>query len=163
MKNKIFIFVGIVLIAVGIICYFAIESGTVRINGNTIRDTGTINMVRYLVGGGIAGLGAIFMLAGLIGLFRGSQQLKRNQFILKNGIEAVGTVTFADKNYYITVNNRPVYSIVEYTYQDKSGITHTRKINNFNSEIMIRKQITVGSKITVKYSPQNPEESVMVL
>ncbi|MFH0866644.1 MAG: hypothetical protein V1904_10635 [Bacteroidota bacterium] len=161
MKNIILLAVGVILIATGIICYFAIETATVQINGNLMHDAASKNLARYIFGGGVGGLGAIFTLGGLIGMARRKQQAKRNQYILQNGVDAVGTVTFADKNYYLTVNNRPIYSILEYTYQDKAGNQHTRRINNFNSEIMIRMQIQVGAKIAIKYSAQNPGESVI--
>lgn len=57
----------------------------------------------------------------------------------------------------------PIYSIIEYTYVDPTGANHTRKITNFSTQIAIRKQIQVGSKIAIKYLAENPDESVIVL
>lgn len=160
MKGKIFIFVGIILIVTGVIVS---QSNTrVRINKQIANAEESKNARNY-IGGGVGGLGLIFAIVGLIGVVRGSKQNKRNQYIVQNGIDAQGTVTFVDKNYTMLVNNNPIYSIVEYTYQDKTGNQHTRRINNFNSEIVIRKQIKVGSNIPVKYSAENPGESVIIL
>ena len=160
MKGIIFLFVGIILIVTGIIIS---QSNTrVRIN-HQLANAEDSNTARYAIGGGLAGLGLLFSIGGLIGVVRGSKQNKRKQYIVQNGIDAQGTVTFVDKNWSVRINGNPIYSIVEYTYIDKTGYQHTNRINNLNSEIVIRKQIQVGSNIPIKYAAENPWESVILL
>jgi hypothetical protein len=99
----------------------------------------------------------------VIGMIRGSKQMKVNQYIMQNGIPAEGTVTFVDKNWTLLVNKNPIYSIIEYTYTDSNGAQYSRKVTNANSNLVTRMGIQVGSKIPIKYSPQNPAESVIVV
>ena len=160
MRSIIFIFTGIILIAAGLIV--SQSNMNVIINYQHV-DSETANNIKHITGLGLGALGALFTLAGLIGFIRNSRQRMRNQHILYHGIETQGTVTFADKNYSILINNTPVYSIVEYTYQDKYGQKHTRRITDINSDIVIRMRIQVGSSIPIKYSAENPAESVIVL
>jgi hypothetical protein len=115
------------------------------------------------VGGGLACLGLFFAFSGIVGTIKQSKRNKLNQQIIQYGVAAQGTVTYVDKNYKFLVNNTPIYSIVEYTYLDSNGITHTRRVSNVNSELVIRQKIQVGSIINIKYSAQNPDESVVVL
>jgi hypothetical protein len=61
------------------------------------------------------------------------------------------------------VNQTPIYSIVEYTYEDKYGKRHTRRIDRVDSKMVVRKQIQVGTRIPVKYAKEDPSKSVMVL
>jgi hypothetical protein len=160
MKGKIFIFVGIILIGTGVIVS---QSNTgVRINNRMANEEVSKN-VRNYIGGGVGGLGLFFVIVGLVGMVRGSKQTKRNQYIMQTGIDAQGTVTFVDKNWSVLVNKNPIYSIVEYTYLDRNGNKYTRRINNLSSEIVIRKQIQVGSNVPIKYSAENPGESVIIL
>lgn len=160
MKGYVFIFVGIILIIVGVIV--TQMSATVVIN-NRIADPETGNNAKLIVGAGLGLLGLFFAVVGVIQAIKGSKQKKRNQYILYNGVETQGLVTFVDKNYSVLVNKTPIYSIVEYTYEDKNGYQHKRRINNLSSELVIRSQIQVGSTVTVKYLAENPPESVMVL
>jgi hypothetical protein len=160
MKGIVFLFVGIILIGVGIIIFQS--DIKVRINHQHANAEDSKTAITY-VAWGLGGLGFLFAVGGLIGFARGKKQNKQNLYILQNGIAAEGTVTFVDKNWAVLVNKNPIYSIVEYTYLDKTGNQHTRKINNISSEIVIRKQILVGSKIPIKYASENPGESVMVL
>ncbi|MES2837764.1 MAG: DUF3592 domain-containing protein [Bacteroidota bacterium] len=160
MRGIVFLFVGIVLIAVGIIV--SQSNMKVKINRQRANAEDSKTAISY-VAWGLEGLGGIFALIGVMGVIRGKKQNKRNHYILQNGISAEGTVTFVDKNYAVLVNKKPIYSIVEYTYVDSTGSQHTRKVSNISSDIVIRKQILVGSKIQIKYASENPSESVMVL
>lgn len=163
MGSKIFLFVGFVLLAVTALLYFTLDGATIKVNGRVTNDPHTVATLKYYLCCGLGLLGGLFAAFGVKGMMQASQQAKRNQYIMQYGIEVPGTVTFVDKNYTLLVNNRPIYSIVEYTYKDKAGNDHVRRINNMNSEIVIRKQIVVGAAIQVKYAPENPAESVMVL
>ena len=82
---------------------------------------------------------------------------------MQNGIDAVGTVTFVDKNYLITINNAPIYSIVEYTFKDKLGKDYMRRVDTVPSDWVIRNKIEVDGKLKVKYLKENPVQNIMVL
>ena len=86
-----------------------------------------------------------------------------NNVILQTGIDAQATVTFVDKNYSFLVNNKPIYSIVEYEYVDKNGVKHTRRIDNLNSDLVIRKKIEVGNTIKIRYSQTDYSQSIMLI
>jgi hypothetical protein len=160
MKDIIFLFVGIILIVTGVIVS---QSNTRIVINKQEANAETSNTVRNYIGIGIGGLGLFFAIAGFVGMASSSRQKKKSQQILQNGIAAKGTITFVDKNYSLLVNKKPIYSIIEYTYTDNSGIDHTRRINNFNSDIAIRNNFQVGSVIPIKYSVENPAESVMII
>jgi hypothetical protein len=156
MINKIIAFTGIVLIAVGFIVFFA----DIRITGNSGLG---VEAAKFIILGILGGIGSLLIIAGFIGMLRGSMNKQKQNHILTDGIDAEGTVNFVDKNFSILVNHTPIYSIVEYSYTDHSGNPHTRRVTNVNSELVIRKQVVVGSKIRIKYSAENPAESVMFL
>jgi hypothetical protein len=160
MKGIVFLFVGTILIGVAVILFQS--DVKVRINRQRANAEDSKAAISY-VAWGLGGLGFLFAAGGLIGIVSGRKQNKRNLYILQNGIAVEGTVTFVDKNWAVLVNKNPIYSIVEYTYPDKTGNQHTRKVSNISSEMVIRKQIQVGSRIPIKYAPENPAESVMVL
>ena len=82
---------------------------------------------------------------------------------MQTGIAAEGTVTFADKNYSLLMNKKPVYSIVEYTYVDQSGKQHTRRVETIPSDYVIRNKIEVGGKVAVKYAVEDPGQSTILL
>lgn len=160
--HKIFFFIGIILLAVGITVYFALGTVTTYNGGKTMSPE--LKMTLQLsIGGFLSALGIIFLVVAFRSKARAAKQQAENLHILQTGIAAEGTVTFVDKNYAVRVNKVPVFSIVEYTYKDRSGNVHTRRINNFSSEMVIRKQIQVGGKIPVKYSNEDAGKSVIVL
>jgi len=165
MKSVILLIVGIIMVAVGILVYSVVGKAfsDAAIEGAPVDLSGYEDMFRYGVGGVVGGIGAIFVLCGLIGLARGSKQAKQDRYIMQTGTDAEGTVTFADKNYSLLVNNRPIYSIVEYTYQDSSGNEYRNRIENLNSDLVIRNQIQVGAKIAIKYAVENPGKSTIVM
>jgi hypothetical protein len=160
MKTIIFLFVGIIFIIVGVIIYNSDTNVYINHQRASEKDG---KMVIHYTGAGLMGLGGIFALIGLIGFVRNNKQNKRNQYILQNGIDALGTVTFVERNWKILLNKNPIYSIVEYNYKDNLGNQYTRKISNMSSELVIRKQIQVGAKIPIRYLSDNPEESVIVI
>lgn len=160
MGSKILLVVGVILITVGVIV--SQSNVGVRIQGR-VADPETATIARYAIGGGVGGLGLILGLVGMIGLVRGSRRTKQNQHLMQTGVDAEGTVTFVDKNYALLVNEKPIYSILEYTYRDSAGNQHTRRLDRAPSDFVIRKQIQVGAKVAIKYSAQNPSESVILL
>jgi hypothetical protein len=165
MKHVVLLFVGLVLVGTAVLLYYKLgsEATTIKINGKITHSAATKDIVRYSVGGFLALLGVIFILAGLIGRSRAAKQKQLNLQIMQTGIDAEGTVTFVDKNYSVLVNKVPVYSIVEYTYQDRTGKQHTRRVSTLNSELVIRNRVQVGSRIPIKYSAEDSATSILLL
>ncbi len=165
MRNNVLLFVALILIGVGAIVYFAIssESTVITVQGKQVQGGNLQSILKYSIGGFLSGLGAIFLVRGLRGRARAAEAHKQKLHILKTGIETEGKVTFVDKNYSFLVNQKPVFSIVEYTYQDRAGQTHSRRINNISSDLVIRKQIQVGHSVAVKYSGTHPWQSILLL
>ncbi len=108
------------------------------------------------------GVGVLMVLGGLFSLLRGRKAGQQHQAILASGVQTEGQVTFVDKNYSVLINNAPVYSIVEYTYTDGSGMQHTNRIDRVSTESVIRSGIAVGSTIQVKYLMEDPSKSTIV-
>jgi len=149
---------GLIFIGTGIFVYFVI--------GAAFADAPTMlgelqTLLQYGIGGLFAGIGAIMTLGGLIGVMRGAKSSKLAGHIAQTGTETEATVTFVDKNYAMLVNNRPIYSIVEYTYQDELGNEYANRIENVSTDTVIRNKVEVGSKIRIKYLPAEPAQSVM--
>lgn len=165
MVSKVLLFIGIVLMGVGAIVYYALGHGDMNIVVNGVRDNSaeTRNILQYSIGGGLAFLGLLFVVFGLIGRGRAAKTQKQIMHIMQTGIPAEGTVTFADKNYSILINKKPVYSIVEYTYQDGSGKQYTRRVETIPSDYVIRNKIQVGAKVPVKYASEDASQSTILL
>lgn len=105
----------------------------------------------------------LIILSALRKFSGGSKKLmEQKMHIAQNGTETEGIVTFVDKNYSMLVNNKPIYSIVEYTFQDKAGTKYVRRIDNLNSDLVIQKQIKVNEPIRIKYLPEDPNQSVIM-
>jgi hypothetical protein len=156
----IFLLMGLIFIGAGVFVYFVI--------GTAFADTPAMfgelqTLLQYGMGGVFAGIGAIMTLGGLIGVVRGAKRSRLAGHIAQTGVETDATVTFVDKNYSMLVNNRPVYSIVEYTYQDELGNEYANRVENVNTDTVIRNKVEVGSKIRIKYLPAEPGQSVMIL
>ncbi len=142
MRSIVLLFAGLIVAGAGILVYFA-----------------GVPLAAVI----LTPVGSLLIVMGLIGYFRGSARSKLNAQIMQTGIATDGTVTFADKNYSFLINNKPVYTIVEYTYQDASGTKHVRRVDNIPSDWAIRNKIEVGGIVKVKYMQQNPSQSVMVV
>jgi len=160
MRSMIFLIMGLIFIGVGVFVYFVI--------GAALADTPAMfgelqTLLQYGMGGLFAGIGAIMTLGGLIGVVRGAKRSKLAGHIAQTGAETEATVTFVDKNYSMLVNNRPIYSIVEYTYQDELGNEYANRIEDLSTDTVIRNKVEVGGKIRIKYLPADPGQSVMIL
>ena len=162
MRSCMFLNMGIIFIGVGIFVYYII--GTTFTDFPSELGLGEMQtLLQYGIGGLFAGIGAIMTLGGLIGMARGAKRAGLDKQIAQTGTETEATVNFVDKNYSLLVNNRPIYSIVEYTYQDEFGNEHTNRIENVSTDEVIRNKVEVGSKIRIKYLPEDPGQSVMVI
>jgi len=158
MRSIIVLIMGLIFIGTGVFVYFVIGAAFV--------DTPTMlgelqTLLQFGMGGVFAGIGALMTLGGLIGVIRGAKNSKLAGHIAQTGTEAEATVTFVDKNYAMLVNNRPIYSIVEYTYQDELGNEYANRIENVSTDAIIRNKVEVGSTIRIKYLPAEPAQSVM--
>jgi hypothetical protein len=146
MVSNVFLFVGIVLLGTGILSYFSFS-------GNSA----------FIPLGILGGIGLLFTFLGLTGRNRDSKQAKLNLFITQTGVETEGIVLFVDKNYYILLNKKPIYSIVEYKYSDSNGTEHIRKVDNIPSDLVIRNKIEVGGTVKIKYLKEDPKQSVILI
>ncbi len=113
-----------------------------------------------LLGYGLGGVGILLLVVSLI---RGRSASKRAMEIFQRGTLTTGQVTFVDKDYSVLVNNAPVFSIVEFTFQDSRGDTHTVRKTGVNSELVIRNRVTVGGSVAIKYLPENPGSNILIL
>lgn len=165
MVGKVFIFVGLILAGVGALVYYILghSNSTIIVNGVRDNSAETKEMLQYSLGGGLAGLGLLFIVMGLRALSKTAKQRKQVMHILQTGIAVEGTVTFVDKNYGILVNKTPIYSFLEYTYQDASGKQHIRRVDTIPSDFVIRKNIQVGSKVAIKYASEDSSQSTILL
>jgi 4-amino-4-deoxy-L-arabinose transferase-like glycosyltransferase len=160
MRSIIWLIVGLIFISVGVFVYFII--GTAFAAMPAIFGELQI-LLQYGIGGVLAAIGAIMALSGLIGVMRGAKRSRLDNYIAQTGAETEAIVTFIIKNYSLLVNNRPLYSIVGYTYQDELGNEHANRIENFSTDYVIRNKVEVGSKIRIKYLPAEPGQSVITV
>ena len=113
----------------------------------------------------VVGLG--LYIAGSIGdrelMRKIAEKARFTEEIAASGIPVRARVTFVDKNYSLLVNQKPVYSIVEYTYEDHLGRPHIGRKTNVDSDLVIRAQLAVGSEVDVKYLASIPDESVLLI
>jgi hypothetical protein len=160
MKN-ILLFVGIILVGVGIIVYFSLGTANITVNGVHSNSDGLRKVLQFSISGFLAGLGTLFIIGGLRAGARAAKEKELHLHLMQSGIETEGTVTFVDKNYSFLVNKNPIYSILEYTYKDSFGKQHTNRIPNLSSEQVIRKQIQVGTKLRIKYAREDSSKSTI--
>ena len=111
--------------------------------------------------------GAVLLIIGAILYLAAKREAKKQEVravnIYENGIPGRGRVTFVDKNYNLLVNNKPVYSIVEFTFEDHQGRPHIGRKENVDSDLVIRAQIAVGSQVDIKYMASNPDENALLI
>jgi hypothetical protein len=162
MRSCLFLVMGIIFIGVGIFVYYIVGTSFADLPSDLGLGEAQA-LLQYGMGGLFVGIGAIMTLGGLIGMARGAKKAGLDKRIAQTGTETEATVTFVDKNYSMLVNNRPIYSIVEYQYQDEFGNEHTNRIENVSTDAVIRNKVEVGSKIRIKYLPEDPGQSVMAV
>jgi hypothetical protein len=131
------------------------------LSGNLHLGPASINVFVF------GGLGLIFMIIGAFMFFRGRSLAKKREAlaekIFEMGVPAEGTITFIDKNYGLLVNNKPIYSIVEFKFRDSSGAERVARKNNVSSDLAIRLKLEVGSKVQIKYMNENPDQNILIL
>ena len=109
------------------------------------------------------GVGALMSFFGVISLIRGGKSSQMTKKVLQEGVDGQGTITYVDRNYRVQINNRPIYSIVEYSYTDGMGNQYVNRIDNANTEFVIRAGWQVGAVIPIKYLSENPQQSAPLM
>lgn len=158
------ILIGGFLILFGLIFFFV--GGGIGLISDLISGhalTGPQGFVHMVFGG----LGLIIFIIGvamLVGsLARAKKRKALAMLIYERGIPVEGTVTFVDKNYSMLVNQKPIYSIVEFKFRDNSGKEQVARKNDVESDLVIRLKIEVGSKVQVKYLNEDPQKNILML
>jgi hypothetical protein len=109
-------------------------------------------------------LGIILVIIGAVMVRKKRKEKKAMVDALdQHGVEAKARVTFVDKNYTITMNERPLYSIVEYEFTDDYGHVFTGRKDRVDSELVIRNKIEVGNEVNVIYLPRDPSINALLL
>ena len=79
--SNVLLFVGIILIGVGILCYFIMDASNIHIGGHGPSYSGghmaspaEANIARYAVGGGLALLGLLFVVFGVRARIKGAKK-----------------------------------------------------------------------------------------
>ena len=158
------ILIGGFLFLFGLI-FFLVGGGIALIgglfSGNLQVGAAKINMIVF------GGLGLLFMVIGAILFVRGRVKAKQNKALAEKifamGVPTEATVTFVDKNYGLLVNNKPIYSIVEFKFRDGSGAERVGRKNNVSSDLVIRLRLEVGNKVQIKYMNEDPEQNILLL
>ncbi len=131
------------------------------LSGNLQFGAASLNMFVF------GGLGLIFMVIGAILFFGGRVKAKKNKALAEKifamGVPTEATITFFDKNYSMLVNNKPIYSIVEFTFRDGSGTERVGRKNNVSSDLAIRLKLEVGAKVPIKYLNEDPDRNILIL
>ncbi len=161
------IMVGIILLVMGVIFM-----GAGLFAGNMIGGMmgsvpgsaqGIMGMSQTIFTVAFVGVGALLAFFGLISLMRSRRSSAMAQKVLANGIPGEAKITFVDRNYGVLINNRPIYSIVEYVYADGLGNQYSNRMNNVSSELVIRAGWQVGTSIPIKYLSEDPTQSAIVM
>jgi hypothetical protein len=160
MTGIILLIMGVVFIGAGLFAGNTIGGMTGSIPGAAQETMGLAqNIFTYT----FVGVGALLSFFGVVSLVRGGRSSKITQKVLQEGVEGQGTITFVDRNYRVQINNRPIYSIVEYSYTDGVGNPYVNRIENANTEFVIRAGWQVGTIIPIKYLMENPQQSAIVM
>jgi hypothetical protein len=136
-----------------------------------VMDGGLALANLFTAGAGASGIfiivGGLMAVVGLVltvtGRAAAQRQKAKAMLIYQTGVAAEATVTFVDRNYRILVNNRPIYSIVEFKFRDTSGVEHVERKDTVDSELVIRNQIEVGSTVNIKYLAEDPSQNILML
>lgn len=158
------ILIGGFLFLFGLI-FFLVGGGISLVSGLLAGNLrfGVANINVFVFGG----LGLIFMIIGAILFFRGRALAKKNKVLAEKifamGVPAEATVSFVDKNYGLLVNNKPIYSIVEFKFRDGSGGERVGRKNNVSSDLVIRLKLEVGAKVQIKYLNEDPDQNILIL
>jgi len=158
---------GIILLIMGVVFI-----GAGLLSGNVIGSMmksapemaqESIRMAQNIFTYSFVGIGALMSFFGVISLVRGGRSSKMTKKILQEGVEGQGTITFVDRNYQVRINGRPIYSIIEYAYKDSMGNQYANRIDDANTEFVIRAGWQVGVQIPIKYLSEDPQKSAIIM
>jgi hypothetical protein len=155
LKGIIYLFVGGMMVAMAAIMYFAFQS--------LMDFAPSAKMPIQLSLGFVGLLGVVFLVLGVLGLRGSGERKKLAMDVFQRGTPAEALVTFVDRNYGLLVNNQPIYSVVEYRFRASNGQEYVKRVDDVSSELVIRNALQVGSKIQIKYLPEDPTKNVMLL
>lgn len=160
MKAIILLVVGLVTAGTGFIVYFATNSAHTATATSAAAsvgiDLGMTMLLPSIICWAVGGMLTLFGVIGLLGGLARNGELKE---IAAGGLQTGARITFVDRNYTLLLNNRPVYSIVEYVFRDNMGREIVRRADNIKTDKVIRAGWQVGSMIQVRYLAQNPYKS----
>ncbi len=158
------ILIGGFLILFGLI--FFLVGGGIGLIGDLISGRGVAGPMglSHLI---FAGVGGLILVIGLILFLSSFIRLKKKKalamLIYEQGVPAEGTITFVDKNYSFLVNQKPIYSIVEFKFKDLSGQEQVARKTDVESDLVIRLKLEVGGKVQVKYLAADPKKNILML
>jgi branched-subunit amino acid ABC-type transport system permease component len=159
MIGVIFIAVGLIMVGTGFWIYFAFNNSVQKANASFGLDLSQYILLPTII---MWVIGGLLILWGIITLLRSRARMDDLKLIAANGVDTTGIVTYLDRNYSVLVNNRPIYSIVEYRYQDQMGREFVQRANTLKTELIIRSGLQVGSPIKVRYLAADPAKSGIV-
>ncbi len=160
MVGIILIIMGVIFIAAGIFAGGAISGIGSSVSGSGVDVSGITGGASSIFTIAFGGVGLLLVVFGSISLFRSRKASAMHQQIMATGMDAQGQVTYVDRNYRVLINNAPIYSIVEYTYQ-VGGMQYANRIDKVSTESVVRAGIQVGSTIPIKYLPEDPSKSTI--
>jgi hypothetical protein len=156
----ILLIVGIVMVVVGTVTFFSFRNSGVGSVSNSFgyNFDGLLllpSLIPWLIGG-------LLILWAIVLLIKGKARREELRQIAATGTDAEGYITFVDRNYSVLVNNRPIYSIVEYRFRDYNGHEFVNRADNLDTNFVLRSGWQVGSSIRVRYLPKDPTKSAIV-
>lgn len=157
-------FAGFICVVVGFVVHSALSSGAASMQGSLGGAAGAeVGMAMALPSMILWGVGGLLLLLGVplfgLGLMQSAARRNEMQQIMTSGVEGQAAITFLDRNWSVRINGQPIYSIVEYRFQDSSGREFVRRVDDIKSEIAIRSGWQVGSQIRIRYLAQDPSKS----
>lgn len=110
----------------------------------------------FLLIGGISAIQFVGALAAI------PKKRRMANALVERGIETTGQITYVDRNWQIKVNERPIYSIIEYVFE-VDGEQYIRRKNDVPTEIAIRAGFAVGQTVPVYYLPEDPDNNMLLI
>ncbi len=150
---------AVAFIGAGIFTYIML--GTVPWAESGLSDE-FIMGIRYGFPGVFLLAGGLFVISAVRSLLGAVQNREMADKLLERGIETTGQVTFIDRNWSIRVNERPIYSIIEYVFE-ANGQQYTRRKTDAPTETVIRSGLAVGQSVPVFYLPEDPDQNMLLI
>ncbi len=154
---------GLFLVLFGAIFFFAGSGLSVASALFAGTLAGSPLMQRAIFAGFGFGIGLLGMVFLAVGLVKGQWRPGLAERILEAGFVADATITYLDKNYGLIVDDRPVYSIVEFTFRDSSGGEHKGRKSKVDTDLAARLDLRVGGTVRVKYLRDAPDTHMLIL